>query len=257
MDRLHPAGDGGHQGRDGDVHRLSHLQVPGIGVAVILLQPQAGVVRQDRHLLALADGIAGIQRHGLHQLSGVAGGEVQSRDVLLGLGELLLIALHIAPGLLHGGLRRRRVDGEQRRAGGDLVTLRHQHIRHRAHRGDGDGLTALGLDQPAALDGGGDGTILHHIGDHLALSAAASSQDLQQHCRDHQQGQDQNAQADEPAPRFPRDGLPPRLPPRRGGGGAVRRDLLHRRSGLFLLQLFQVFDFSHGMYSSSCSLQIC
>ncbi|CAN4021147.1 Gamma-glutamyl-gamma-aminobutyrate hydrolase family protein, partial [Dysosmobacter welbionis] len=117
VDRLHRAGNGGHQGRDRNIHRLSHLQVARIGVAVILLQPQTGIVGEDRHLLALGDGITGIQRHGLHQLAGIAGGEIQSCDVFLGLGELFLIALHIAPGLLHGGLCRRRVDGEQRRAG--------------------------------------------------------------------------------------------------------------------------------------------
>ena len=258
MDRLHRAGNGGHQGRDRNIHRLSHLQVARIGVAVILLQPQTGIVGEDRHLLALGDGITGIQRHGLHQLAGIAGGEIQSCDVFLGLGELFLIALHIAPGLLHGGLCRRRVDGEQRRAGSHRLTFRHQHIHHCADSGDGDCLTVLGLGQAAALDRGGDGTVLHNVGDHLSLIAALAAQHFQQHHRSDHQQQCQYAQADDPAPLLPRDRLPPGLQvyARLRGGGAVRRRLLHRRSGRFLFYILQVFDFSHGMYSSSCSSQM-
>ena len=138
------------------------------------------------------------------------------------------------------------------------LTLRHQHIHHCADSGDGDCLTALGLGQAAALDRGGDGTVLHNVGDHLSLIAALAAQHFQQHHRGDHQQQCQYAQADDPAPLLPRDRLPPGLQvyARLRGGGAVRRRLLHRRSGRFLFYILQVFDFSHGMYSSSCSSQM-
>ena len=69
MDGLHRAGNGTHQGRDRHIYGLSHVKRAFVCVAVILRQPEPGVVRQHGNLVPRADGIAGVQRHGFQQLS--------------------------------------------------------------------------------------------------------------------------------------------------------------------------------------------
>ena len=171
VDCLHGALHGGHQRRDGDLHLLPRLQLPGVGVAVILLQTHPGIVREDGDLGALANLVAGVQCHNIHQFSGVGRRKIQPRNVLLQRIDLLLIALNLIAGLLDlrgsiGG-----INGKQGVPLLHFLSLLHEYIHHRARSGQADGFAGLGLYQTAAVHLGADGTVGHHGGAHLAAAA--------------------------------------------------------------------------------------
>ena len=168
---LHRTLHRGHQSRDGYINLLPRLQLTGIGVAVILLQTHFRVVRQRGDLGALGNLIAGVQRHHIHQLTGIGGGQVQTRNVLLQRIDLLLVALYLVPGLLDlcGGVG--GIDGEQRSPLLHPLALLHEYIHHRTGGGQRDGLAVLGLHQTAALHHGADGAVGHHSGADLAAAA--------------------------------------------------------------------------------------
>ena len=179
MYRFHRTLHRGHQGRNGHLHRLALFQFPGVGVAVILLQPHFGVIRQRGYLSSLADLIAGVQRHHIHQLPGIGGGQIQPRNVFLQGVDLLLIALHLVAGLLHLGGGVGRVNGKQGIPLLYVLALLHEHVHHGTGRGQADGLAVLGLHQTAAVHHGADGAVFHRCGTSFAAGAAAFPSEVQ------------------------------------------------------------------------------
>ena len=170
VDCLHGALHGGHQRRDGDLHLLPRLHLPGVGVAVILLQTHPGIVREDGDLGALANLVAGVQCHNIHQFSGVGRRKIQPRNVLLQRIDLLLIALNHIAGLLDlrgsiGG-----INGKQGVPLLHFLSLLHEYIHHRARSGQADSLAVLGLYQTAAVHLGADSAVGHRR--HAYLAAA-------------------------------------------------------------------------------------
>ena len=241
MDRLHRAGEGAHQGGDRDIHALALVDLPFIGVAVVLGEPQAGVVRQHGQLLLLADGVAGVQVHHLHQLSGVARRQVQARHVLQQGVELLLPAQHVLPGLVHGGAGGVGVNDKEGRAGLHGVALVDEDLGHDSRGGNGNGFAVLGLGQPAALHRGGDGAVLHHVGEDLGfLPAFLCGQELPDAQADGNENQEKDKPPDNLSPLLPGHTLP--LFPK---GGLLRRRFRRGRRGRLNGRglLFAIHDF--------------
>ncbi|MPM76632.1 hypothetical protein SDC9_123631 [bioreactor metagenome] len=172
------AGDIPHQRGNGHVGALSHTDVALIGVAVILLKLHRAVIHQRGHLCAFTDVLAHVQLHDVLQLPGERRGQIQARDILLHGAKLLLIAVHILPGLLHSGTGRLGIDDEERRSRRNLLALGDENLLHGAGGGQGDGLALLGFGNTAALHGGGDGVVHHRVLHYLCLRLRAAAQDF-------------------------------------------------------------------------------
>ena len=248
MDRFHRAGDGGHQRRNGNAHRLSRLQITGIGIAVILLQPHMRIIGQRGNLLILGNRVAGIQCSHFHQFSSVSCRQIQTGNVLAQGVELFLIALHILARLFHRRTGCLRINGKQRCSGGNLLAFADQHLLYGTGRGQGDGLALLCFGQTAAFHRGGNGSVLNYVRHYSGCLLSFSSKHFEQpdgNCHQHHKCNN------------PTDGLASLLPghripflPQRALLGNL---LLENRSGFRLLhgQVLFFHDFRHDRFSSS------
>ena len=248
MNRLYGTRNGGHQGGNGNIHRLSRLQIPGIGIAVILLQAHMRIIGQGGNLLILGNRVAGIQRRHFHQFSGIPGRQIQAGNVLAQSVELLLIALYILARFFHSRTGCLRINGKQRRSGSNLLTLADQHLLYGTGRGQGNGLTLFRLCQTAAFHGGGNGPVLDDIRHHSGCLFSLSSKHFEQPNGNCHQYHKRNNPANGLAPLFSGHGVP--FLAQRALFGNL---LLENRSGFRLLhgQVLFFHDFRHDRFSSS------
>ena len=218
VDLLHLAGDGRHDGGDGDLRGLTHLDVALIGVAVVQGEAQLGVVNQGGDGVALVDGVAHLEVGHLPQVARVGGGNAQLRDLVIDGLELLVAVVHRLLGLGHrvagGGV----VHAVELLARGHLVALLDEELQNGARAGrDGGGV--LGFGGAAALHHGLDGAPGDEVGHDLALGAVLPEYKVphQHNERDGDGGDNENS----------RDRLAPALAfllrPSGGGRGRGRR----------------------------------
>ena len=155
VDLLHGAVPLAHDGGDGDLGGLAHVDLILVGIAVVEGQPQLGVVDQLGDGGSLAHRVPHLNIGHLPQVAGVGGGDVELGHLLVDGLQLLLAVVH---GLLSIG---HRVTGDgvvhavELLPGGDLVALLDKELQNGARAG-GDGGGVLGLGEAVALHRGLD-----------------------------------------------------------------------------------------------------
>ena len=130
VDLLHRTGAAAHDGGDGDLGSLPHLDAVLIGIAVIEGDAQLGVVDDGGDGVALVHRISRLQVGHLPQVAGMRGLDGQLPDLFIDRLELLLAVVHRLLGSLDGLPGRGVVHAVEGLALGDLVTLLHIELQN-------------------------------------------------------------------------------------------------------------------------------
>ena len=193
VDLLHRSGAGVHDGGNGDLSGLPHLDLVLVGVAVIEGQPQLGVVDNGGDGVALSDGVSHLQAGHLPQVAAVGRLDGELSDLVVHRLQILLGVVHALLGggdRLPGGSIVHFVEGLTRL---HLVALLDIELQDLARsRGDAGGIAGLG--HAGTLDHGLDGPSLYKVGHDRAQVLGFPKDEIPQHHghSNHHRGGNQN-----------------------------------------------------------------